>query len=165
MLKHINDHVLQDIEDAILLEGFKGLQSKQPKKEISNVINVDVQQRIQNEKKLRNEDGQEFFEHEMKLNDKRKKLDTMRPPFCWNFFDDAEPEEKPKHVLRAEAEPLSEKIYVDGRVEKIMNNIEMIAMNLSRFEQVKWETLRKHTIEIFHYEFKNYQSKLNEAGV
>lgn len=24
MLKNINDHVLQDIEDAILLEGFKG---------------------------------------------------------------------------------------------------------------------------------------------
>jgi hypothetical protein len=65
--------------------------------------------------------------------------------------------------LRAEAQPLSEKIYVDGRVEKIMANIETIAMNISRFEQVKWETLRKHTVEIFHYEFKNYQSKLNEA--
>ena len=24
-LKHINDHVLQDIEDAIILEGFKGV--------------------------------------------------------------------------------------------------------------------------------------------
>jgi hypothetical protein len=24
-LKHINDHVLQDIEDSILLEGFKGM--------------------------------------------------------------------------------------------------------------------------------------------
>ena len=96
----------------------------------------------------------------MNLNDKRKKLDTMRPPFCWNFFDDAEPEEQPKHVLRAEAQPLSEKIYVDGRVEKIMANIDTIAMNLSRFEQVKWETLRKHTIEIFHFEFKTYNEKL-----
>jgi hypothetical protein len=65
--------------------------------------------------------------------------------------------------LRAEAQPLSEKIYVDGRVEKIMANIETIAMNLSRFEQVKWETLRKHTVEIFHYEFKSYKEKLNQV--
>ena len=66
-------------------------------------------------------------------------------------------------MLRAEAKPLSEKIYVDGRVEKIMANIETIAMNLSRFEQVKWETLRKHTIEIFHHEFKTYKEKLNQV--
>ena len=29
MLKNINDHVLQDIEDAILLEGFKSNKGKQ----------------------------------------------------------------------------------------------------------------------------------------
>jgi len=57
MLKNINDHVLQDIEDAILLEGFKSLKGKQPAKEISNVINVNVQERINNEKKLRNDDA------------------------------------------------------------------------------------------------------------
>lgn len=42
MLKNINDHILQDIEDAILLEGFKGTKAKNAQKEISNVINVDV---------------------------------------------------------------------------------------------------------------------------
>lgn len=100
----------------------------------------------------------------MKLNDKRKKLDTMRPPFCWNFFDDAmDPEQRPKHVLRADAKPLSEDIYVDGRVQKIMENIEQIGMNLARFEQVKWETLRKHTLEIFHHEYKSLQDKLKEV--
>lgn len=62
----------------------------------------------------------------------------MRPPFCWNFFDDAQEPEKPKHVLRAEAQPLSMDIYADGRVEKIMNNIENIGYNLSHFEDVKW---------------------------
>ena len=36
MLKNINDHVLQDIEDAILLEGFKG------QKGINNTINIDT---------------------------------------------------------------------------------------------------------------------------
>lgn len=30
MLKNINDHVLQDIEDAILLEGFKEQRGKPP---------------------------------------------------------------------------------------------------------------------------------------
>lgn len=119
MLKHINDHVLQDIEDAILLEGFKG------QKGINSVINVDVQQRIKDEKTLKKDEGQEYYENALKLNDKRKKLDTMRPPFCWNFFDDAiDPEARPKHVLRAEAKPLSEDIYVDGRVQKIMENLE-----------------------------------------
>lgn len=47
MLKNINDHVLQDIEDAILLEGFKN------EKKINNIINVDVKQRMEDEKKLR----------------------------------------------------------------------------------------------------------------
>jgi len=42
MLKNINNHVLQDIEDAILLEGFKSQKGRQGQKEISNVINVDV---------------------------------------------------------------------------------------------------------------------------
>lgn len=37
-----------------------------------------------------------------------------------------------------------------------MQNIEEIGMNLSRFEQVKWEQLRKHTVEIFHHEFKTF---------
>lgn len=86
MLKNINNHVLQDIEDAILLEGFKG------QKGINNTINLDVQQRMKDEKKLLKDEGQEYYENALKLNDKRKKLDTMRPPFCWNFFDDADPE-------------------------------------------------------------------------
>lgn len=56
------------------------------------------------EKKLVKEDPDEYYQNALKLNDKRKKLDTMRPPFCWNFFDDAkQQEERPKHVLRADA--------------------------------------------------------------
>lgn len=86
MLKNINDHVLQDIEDAILLEGFKG------QKGISQTINIDVNERMKNQTKLLKDEGQEYYENAVKLNDKRKKLDIMRPPFCWNFFDDAQPE-------------------------------------------------------------------------
>ena len=54
---------------------------------------AEAQRKAGLEKKLRSEDGQEFYEHEIHLNEKRKKLDTMRPPFCWNFFDDAQPVE------------------------------------------------------------------------
>jgi len=36
--------------------------------------------------------------------------------------------------LRANADPLNLKIYSDGRVEKIMKNIEEIGINLSRYE-------------------------------
>jgi hypothetical protein len=66
-----------------LLEGFKGV------KQVNTVIEDDTSQRMNNEKKLMKDDGEEYFQNALKLNDKRKKLDTMRPPFCWNFFDDA----------------------------------------------------------------------------
>ena len=99
-----------------MLEGFKGVKPTG----INNAINIDVQQRMKDEKRLLKEEGDEYYENALKLNDKRKKLDTMRPPFCWNFFDDANEEEKPKHVLRADAKPLYEDIYIDGRVTRIM---------------------------------------------
>lgn len=35
-LKHINDHVLEDIEDAILLEAFKGLKPEKVRDFIEN---------------------------------------------------------------------------------------------------------------------------------
>ena len=35
-LKHINDHVLQDIEDAIILEGFKGVKKDKLKSVIED---------------------------------------------------------------------------------------------------------------------------------
>jgi len=162
MLKHINVHILQDIEDSILLEGFREIKQV---KVIEGKIDFDESERIQNQQKLLEEDKRiEFKEDKTKEIKKRKDFYALRPPECWNFFDDSPEEQRAKHVLRANADPLNLKIYSDGRVEKIMKNIEEIGINLSRYEQSNWDLLRKRTMEIFNKEFKNYQDKLASTG-
>jgi len=46
MLKHINVHILQDIEDSILLEGFKEIKQT---KVVEGKIDFDESERIQNQ--------------------------------------------------------------------------------------------------------------------
>lgn len=69
----------------------------------------------------------------------------MRPPNCWNFFEDSDV--KTPHVLRYNAQP--QKCYIDQRIEKVMEDIQDIGFNLSQNEQEKWRSLTKFTIEIF----------------
>lgn len=157
-LKHINEHVLKDIEDRILLQGFKGM----PLKETKNIIDGDTRERIVQNKKLMKEGGEEYYERESRHMKKRKDLNVMRPPEVWNFFDDAQEEEKTSHILRANANP--EKCYIDGRIELILKNLEEIAMNLSKYEEPKWRILRKHTLEIFAHEYDAFSDKLKQAG-
>jgi len=45
----------------------------------------------------------------------------------WGFVQDPS-EKKVKHVLRAEADP--KKCYVDGRIEKVLTNVERIGKEL-----------------------------------
>lgn len=165
MLKHINVHVLQDIEDHILLEGFKEI--KHQKKQIESKIEFDETERIQNELKLESNDDKrtEYKETKNKEIKKRKDFYQLRPPECWNFFDDSPEEQQAKHVLRANADPLDLNIYSDGRVKKIMDNISEIGMNLKGYEQSNWDLLRKRTMEIFNKEFKDYQEKLNNSNL
>ena len=65
---------------------------------------------------------------------KRKDFYQLRPPACWNFFDDAPEAQQAKHVLRANANPLDMNIYADGRIEKIWNSLEAIGINLAKYE-------------------------------
>jgi hypothetical protein len=85
-------------------------------------------------------------EDKEKLHDKNRNfLNQMRPPFCWNFFEDSD--EKTPHVLRHDANP--NECYIDGRVQELMEDIGSIGYNLSHHEPEKWKMLRNHTIEIF----------------
>lgn len=88
----------------------------------------------------------------------------MRPPFCWNFFEDCSEEEKAAHLLRANANPVSNKCYEDGRVERILENIEEIGMNLKNHEETNWGRLKKHILEIFNEEYKEYKKSLEDAN-
>ena len=100
-LKHINQHVLQDIEDSILLEGFK--KQKRPS-DIRDLITVDHKQRV-NEMKKNIKDLETFEAKELQNEKKRKFLNEIRPPKYWNFFEDVDESEKVPHVLRYNAKP------------------------------------------------------------
>lgn len=85
-LRRINPHVLQDIEDHILLQGFKGKKLNEVKKIIDN----DLQARRAKYKERTKEE-----EEKEKVSDKKRAfINYMKPPFCWNFFmkDDEEEE-------------------------------------------------------------------------
>lgn len=71
----------------------------------------------------------------------------MRPPKYWNFFENGPEEFRVKHVLRYNAKPTES--YTDGRVEKVLDNIERIGYDLRGYEQPKWNVIRKKSIEIF----------------
>ena len=152
-LKHVNDQVIEDIEDYILLEAFKPLKEDK----VQKLIDEDQKERIANEKKLRKKGADEYFKQATEDQVKRKQFDSMRPPLVWNFFQDAS-EEKIPHVLRANACP--QKCYEDGRIEEIQENINLIGYDLLKCEEDKWKILVKHTMEVFRNLNKKYQEAL-----
>ena len=100
-LRHINDHVLQDIEDFILLKGFK--KGKKPN-EIKDEIERHRIERANVEKQLSEEpeqvDARLTSDHK-----KRKFLNELRPPKYWNFVQKCPEDLKVKHILRFDANP------------------------------------------------------------
>jgi hypothetical protein len=68
----------------------------------------------------------------------------MRPPYIWNFFEEGS---HTPHILRAEADPV--KCYVDGRIEKLFEDIYALGHSLSHHEEGRWKTLVQLTLEIF----------------
>lgn len=141
-LKHVNEQVIEDIEDFILLEAFKGLNEAK----VQKLIDEDQKERIGNEKKLRKKDAEDYYKQAVEDSKKRKQLDTMRPPAVWNFVQDSAEEQIP-HVLRAKANP--SKCYEDGRIEKIQEALDRIGRDVSKYEEIKWNTLMKHTLDVF----------------
>ena len=84
-LKHINDHILQDIEDYIILKSF-GRQMKAEK--IKEIIEEDHRLRITRRKKNMDEGAEEYENKALNDMTKRKFMYQLRPPFYWNFFED-----------------------------------------------------------------------------
>lgn len=84
----------------------------------------------------------------------------MRPPEVWNFFQDKNEEQIP-HVLRATAKP--QECYKDGRVEKILESIELVGGDLRRYVDVQWNRLLKDTMAVFHDMNRKQKIALEEA--
>jgi hypothetical protein len=93
-LKHINDHVIQDIEDHILLEAFKGQNAKKIEQSIDNYY----KEVVSNEKKLMAAGAEEFEQKSTSDNKKRKFMNEFRPHNdYWNFFEDCEVDKRVPH--------------------------------------------------------------------
>ena len=123
-----------------MLDGFKDPTAK-PKtvEQIQKIIDNDLAQRKKKKGKTKEE------EEEEKNEDKRRKfLKMMRPPYIWNFFEEGS---HTPHILRAEADPV--KCYVDGRIEKLFEDIYALGNSLSHHEEGRWKTLVQLTLEIF----------------
>lgn len=87
-LKKINDHVIQDIEDFIILKGFKG----QKAEAVKNKIEADHRQRHEHFKKIECTDNEERERQEERFLEHKKKRMFMhkhRPhTSAWNLFED-----------------------------------------------------------------------------
>lgn len=145
MLKHVNSHVIEDMQDAIMLEGFKGMRSEKIRVEIEE----DIKRRITEEVKLQGDDGPEYLKWAEAREKRRKFLNEMRPPKIWNFFDDSQGE-KIDHVIRYNANPAA--CYQDGRIQKIMANVQEVAANLATHNEEIWKALLRNTLEVFKAE-------------
>ncbi len=140
-MSRINDHVIQDIQDYIMLEAYKGKTIS----DIRKIIEADLAKRKYKKGKSKEEEEEEKHE-----NKKRRFLEQMRPPHIWNFFD---PNAKSSpHILRAEADPF--KCYADGRIESVMEDIQTLGIHLSKHEDARWKMLVKLTLDIFKAEYK-----------
>jgi len=119
----VNDHVQQDIEDVLLLQGFKGLKLEQ----IQTIIGEDKERREEYNKILNEVDPTVFKEED----ERRNFLNSlMRPPLAWNFFEDDDTVKTP-HVLRSDAQP--NQCYIDGRIDVVMQDIAQCGDELKTF--------------------------------
>lgn len=164
ILKHINEHVLEDIEDYIILSGFKPKKEKDFKK-IQGIVET---MRVDPNKKRKKEE----IEEDEIIQQKQKYLCQMRPPQIWNFFEDKTEEDKHQeeqkhvsddsrkryqahlpHVINVMANPANSYQYEEdrNRVQKAFVDIDNIAWDLKNNEQVRWKKLVELCIEIFKF--------------
>lgn len=89
----------------------------------------------------------DVIEEGVKEDKKRVFMVPLRPhERIWNFQYDNE-EDKPKHVLRPDADPT--KCYIDGRIEKLFVQINQVAQLIKSHTKERWDKLNLLTLEIF----------------
>lgn len=159
-IARVNPQVLEDLEDWIILKGFKG--AKMTNALLTKHIegNIDTQRnrarmyqaeeeakKVPDENEIVTQKPVDIIE-EGKMEDTRRKfMEPLRPSDkIWNFHYDDD-KTRPKHVLRPDADPT--KSYIDGRIEKIQAAIEQQAEHLKTFTAERWDKLMMHTLEIF----------------
>ena len=166
-LRSINQHVLEDLEDFILLMGFKNMSNSEAKKRIdANVLERRQRQHMMLLEAAKEANTEEYKEgtvrnpvKEGEAEDKKRNfMQALRPhEKIWNFEID-EDEEKVEHVMRPGADP--RKCYIDGRVEALIEKINMIGANLKEHNADMWKYLETHTIDIFYSQEKDLNASM-----
>jgi hypothetical protein len=151
---------LEDIEDRIVMEAFKG--SSLTQEDIRKRVNANLTTQRERAKMHQTEEEAQIVPDETmtsqhkvvdiieegKVEDKKRGFMTPLRPHerIWNFEYDDEAK-RPKHVLRPDADPA--KCYIDGRVEKLMVLIKEMSGSLQTFTKERWDKLNMLTLEIF----------------
>lgn len=170
-LRHINDHVIQDMQDYIMIEAFGPKASRKVIAEKVETLLVDT------EKAKVNTEDKDIGKEALK---KRQFEMSLRPPYVWNFFEtradvevktklqnekdtynkEQEKEEQEEikvdepYLINANAHPeecyKNEEFLNRNRVKKVFTELNSLTHNLKTHEEAKWKTLTKLCIEIFH---------------
>lgn len=109
IMRNINEHVIQDIQDSILIHGFKKQQQTNRK-----LIDEKVDYLLEFHEKSTSKEDKVAIQEKKK---KRKFEQALRPPFVWNFFETrADKEEKSK--MKAPGEEVKDEEEEEERKEK-----------------------------------------------
>lgn len=151
--------MLEDIEDYILLDGFKG---QKDIRKTPEDIEAKIQKNLKEERdraKMNLKEEEKDTAEETKIEDaKRKFTEPMRPNNrIWNFIEEAEPT---PHVLRAAADPNA--AYIDGRVGKLLEIIEVLGIHIKNYSSENWKRLGDYTWLIFNEEENEVQQAYEE---
>jgi hypothetical protein len=174
-LRHINKHVVSDIQDFIMIQGFKKEHQKKRQlidEKVETLLLSHEDPKINEDKNLQQE-----------ILRKRKFEMEHRPPYVWNFFetradreekvkiqrkqdivpegekqDEDEDKENKRYLLNAFSDPMScyrnEEAIKENRVSKVLQSIETLSYNLRTHETEKWKTLTNLCIAIFKHMIK-----------
>ena len=159
--------MLEDLEDFILLQGFKNLSNKDVKARIeANVLERRQRQHMLLLEAAKEADSEEHKEGTVpnpvkdgEAEDKKRAfMQPLRPhEKIWNFEIEEE-EEKVDHVMRPGADP--RKSYIDGRVEKLIAHIEALGVHITGHNGEMWKLLEEKICDIFYSQEKDLNSSM-----
>lgn len=111
-LRHINDHVIQDVQDFILISAFPK-QKQEKRAEIAKA----VESLLMDSEEVKNKEDPKEVEE---IKEKREFELALRPPFIWNFKEtrmDQEDKIKADDPLKTQEEIEKERLEEEARKE------------------------------------------------
>jgi hypothetical protein len=173
LFKHVNKHVIQDMQDSILMKVFR-LRKEEDFKKMHEQVQAmkDTKNRdtlLRTMGTMKKKADKELFEEEQtgifQDEDKQRTFCVqMRPPFIWNFW--GEEEHELEHLINPEADP--EACYKEerenNRVTKLLQASTDLGVNLRQNDAPRWAKLVDLTIDIFIDHFAKYQKEKAMLG-